>query len=234
MDENVNVGNEPEKRSKIPGFRSGKTWKKVVAVIGYVIIVIFLIGLFSGNDSNNNQMASSNPTNENVSASQPAEPSPPENDKYLKSGMYKIGTDISAGEYLVYPEGTGYLEVTKDSTGSFESIVTNDNFAGTRYITVSDGQYLTIRQAKMVPVAEAEPQQAQNNEYPEGMYKIGIEIPSGEYKAVSTGGAAYIEVAKDSRGSIESIISNDNFEGEKYISISDGQYIKLNGCKLVK
>jgi len=34
--------------SKIPGFRSGKTWKKVVASIGYVIIALFVLLLLLG------------------------------------------------------------------------------------------------------------------------------------------------------------------------------------------
>ena len=36
---------------KILGFRSGKRWKQVTAVIGYLLIIFFLIGLFNGNDS---------------------------------------------------------------------------------------------------------------------------------------------------------------------------------------
>ncbi|MEW5954021.1 MAG: hypothetical protein AB1815_09895 [Bacillota bacterium] len=47
------------KKSKVPGFRSGKAWKKVVAVIGYIFIGLFLIGIFiptddstTGNNSN--------------------------------------------------------------------------------------------------------------------------------------------------------------------------------------
>ncbi|WP_240326776.1 thermonuclease family protein [Aeribacillus pallidus] len=36
---------------KIFGFRSGKLWKQVTAVIGYLLIIIFLIGIFTGNDS---------------------------------------------------------------------------------------------------------------------------------------------------------------------------------------
>jgi tetratricopeptide (TPR) repeat protein len=39
---------------KIPGFRSGKTWKKVVAIIGYALIGLFLIMMILPTSSNNN------------------------------------------------------------------------------------------------------------------------------------------------------------------------------------
>jgi micrococcal nuclease len=40
---------------KILGFRSGKRWKQVTAVIGYLLIIFFLIGIFNGNDSENGE-----------------------------------------------------------------------------------------------------------------------------------------------------------------------------------
>ena len=36
--------------SKVPGFRSGTKWKKVVAVIGYLFIFSVVYGMFSGDD----------------------------------------------------------------------------------------------------------------------------------------------------------------------------------------
>ena len=154
-------------------------------------------------------------------------------DKYIKAGMYKVGPDVSAGEYLLYSDGgSAYFQVSKDSSGSLESIIANDNFQGTRYVTVKEGQYIELRSSKMLPVKEAPVQEPQNGQYKDGMYKVGRDIKAGEYKVVSSGSTAYYEVASNSGGGIESIVSNDNFEGEKYITIKDGQYIKLNGCSI--
>jgi len=44
---------------------------------------------------------------------------------------------------------------------------------------------------------------------------------------------SYAEVSKDSKGTFESIVSNDNFDNEKYITISQGQYIKLVSCHII-
>jgi hypothetical protein len=154
-------------------------------------------------------------------------------DKYIKAGMYKVGPDVPAGEYLLYSDGgSAYFQVSKDSSGSLESIISNDNFQGTRYVTVKDGQYIELRSSKMLPVSEAPVQEPQSGQYKDGMYKVGRDIKAGEYKVKSSGSSAYYEVASNSGGGIQSIVSNDNFEGEKYITVKDGQYLKLNGCSI--
>lgn len=214
---------------------------KVLKWVGIIIVGFVVIGFLSALLGDNDEGASINTSapSSNSSPSSGTEPQtktepPATSKKYIKSGMYKIGKDLPVGEYLIIPSGMAYYQVTKDSTGSLDSIISNDNFSGTRYVTVSEGQYLEIRSSKMISAADADLQQAKNNTYPEGMYKIGEEIPPGEYKVISDGGFAYYEVSRDSRGNLDSIIANDNFSGEKYISVSSGQYLKLNGCKLIR
>ena len=72
-------------------------------------------------------------------------------------GMYKIGADLPAGEYVLLPasEFSAYYEVNSSSTGEVEDIIDNDNFDGRRYLTVEDGQYLTIQRCMMVPLDKA-------------------------------------------------------------------------------
>ena len=69
-----------------------------------------------------------------------------------QSGMFKVGTHIEAGEYKLQATGDdyGYYEVNSASNGAFDDIVANDNFTGTTYITVEDGQYLTLSRAKIL------------------------------------------------------------------------------------
>lgn len=67
-------------------------------------------------------------------------------------GMYRVGTDIPAGEYkLTASSGTlGYWEVTNSSTADAD-IVGNDNFSGSTYVTVSNGQYLKLERCVAKP-----------------------------------------------------------------------------------
>jgi hypothetical protein len=146
--------------------------------------------------------------------------------------MYKVGTDLPAGEYVLQVEaGVAYFQIAKDSTGGLESIIANDNFSNRSIVTVQTGQYLSVNGARIIPVDQATKVAPVNGMLPEGMYKVGTDIAPGEYKVVADGDG-YIEVAKDSGHTLGSIVSNDNFQGEKYITVSAGQYLKLSSASL--
>lgn len=74
--------------------------------------------------------------------------------------------------------------------------------------------------------------------YTSGTYKVGQDIPAGEYKFTQTdeyGG--YIERSSDSSMEFDSIISNDatSEKGETaYVTVHDGEYLKIDGGELVK
>jgi hypothetical protein len=198
-----------------------KTNVWLMGCLGLIVLAVIIGGivLATGNVS----PATNTPTSTQV-------------DDSIKAGMYKVGTDIQAGEYVVFASSgqTAYLQVSADSSGTLDSIITNDNFNGNRYITVADGQYIEFSRAKMFPIDKAPVLQPVDGKYPAGMYKVGRDIIAGEYKVVSDGGDAYLEVASDSSGVLESIVTNDNFTGEKYITIQDGQYITLSRCHIVE
>jgi len=131
-----------------------------------LLMAIFVIGTLTGCAGGN---GTTNQSGDNAGEKQEEKAK----DDYIKADMYKVGQDIPAGEYFLVPEGLAYFQVSKDSTGSLESIIANDNFSGTRYVTVSEGQYLEIRSAKMISADKAPKQEPVDGKYPEGMYKIG-------------------------------------------------------------
>ena len=157
-----------------------------------------------------------------------------DSDALKGSGEYKVGDDIPAGEYYVKCDGYNlYVEVASDSSGDLESIVYNLNTGGGVYITVNDGEYLKIQGGNLYELDKAPDRGADGGYYKEGMYKVGEDIPAGEYQVEATSGLGYIEVSSDSRHQIEGIITNDNFEGNKYITVQDGQYLTLsNGAQI--
>jgi len=199
-----------------------------------IIIIVFIVAIGStgGDNTDVGQTPGINP-----STNEPAPPPAQEADIWSKAGMYKVGTDVTAGEYMLMSSTgiTAYFQVSKDSSGSLESIITNDNFEGSRYVTLVNDQYFELRNAKYVSIDKAPVQKPDNGVYGPGMYKVGRDIEQGEYKVKPQAGAlAYFEVTKDSTGSLTSIVTNDNTEAEKYITIGAGQYIKLNNCQLEK
>ena len=158
------------------------------------------------------------------------------NNNALKgSGHYKVGQDIPAGEYYIKCTGSNlYVEIASDSSGSLDSIISNLNTNGGVYVTVKEGEYLNVNGGNIYEINKSPNKGAENGYYKEGMYKVGQDIPAGEYNVEATSGLAYIEVDSDSRHTIESIISNDNFENNKIISVSDGQYLLLNNGARIK
>ena len=151
-------------------------------------------------------------------------------------GNYKVGTDIPAGSYIAYPSSyiSGYLCVTSDSSGSFDSIVFNDNFDGQKYFDIADGQYLELNRCVVRPVSEKEPVE-KSGYITDGQYLVGDDIPAGEYNLIAadsdTSAYCCVQSAPNDEG-VDNIIFNDNFTGNKYITVYEGQYLELSRCKL--
>jgi len=157
-----------------------------------------------------------------------------------EAGMYKIGTDMPAGEYKLFANetffGLSYFSVSKDSSGSLSSIIANDNYPNFTYVTVKDGQYFEFSNAYAVHVDVIDPYEASDNKYIPGMYKVGFDIPAGEYKLIYDGDSMYAYFARmsDSTHTIYSIIANDNFDTDKYVTVNSGEYFAFTGCYINK
>jgi flagellar motor protein MotB len=149
----------------------------------------------------------------------------------IQPGMYKVGTDIKAGEYVVVSDQMAYMQVSKDSTGSFESIIANENIENRTIITIKDGQYFEVKSGDIYPISKAPKVVPNDNQLPAGMYKVGLDVQPGEYKIASEANG-YVEVSSNSSHSMQGIVSNDNFTGEKYVTLKQGQYIKLGNATL--
>lgn len=168
--------------------------------------------------------ASSEAVSSEAESSAPSEPSVPS----YSAGMHKVGTDIPAGEYVITSYTQMYVEVASDSTGDFDSIIMNENISGRYYVSVSDGQYLTFTSGTATPADQTVAYSPVGGVYEEGMYKVGKDIPAGEYKVHPTEGMGYYEVDSGlGGGSLDNIVSNENFETDVYVTVSDGQYLKL-------
>jgi len=156
--------------------------------------------------------------------------------KKIKAGTYKVGPDIAAGEYLVISKNTAYIQCSKDSTGNLESVVFNDNLStgSNSYVTLNEGEYFKLSGGEMYPVAQAPSVVPKDGLYKDGMYKVGSDIPAGEYKVKVTGGNGYTEVSTSSRHQTDDIVSNENLDADSYITVKDGQYLKISGVQIQK
>ena len=242
---------EIDKKAKIcPNCKKKQGGIGKFIIIGIVAIFIIAIAT-SGNDESNTSntvdkantptAAADNSSTSNGNEKQEEEtqkeatPTPipePEMTVY-KSATYKVGSDIPSGEYVVFCDNglLGYLEVANDSTGSLDSIIANENIDYNSIITLNDGEYFKMTGAYAVPIEEAGTLDVSGT----GMFKVGVHLPAGEYKLEiidDTLGFGYYEVDSDSSHVLDGIVTNENFEGTVYITVSDGQYLKLSNAKI--
>jgi hypothetical protein len=148
------------------------------------------------------------------------------------AGTYKVGIDIPAGEYCIYCTSSisGYYSVNADSKG--DSIIGNDNFDYNAFVTVSDGQYLELSRATAVPVSAIDGVSYKIDTSKTGTFRVGIDIPAGEYKLINDSKLSGYYCVYNNSNPDADIVTNDNFEGQTYITVSDGQYLLLSRCKI--
>jgi len=201
-------------------------------LIGIIGIIVISGALSAMGDDKSSPTTSAPAITSNAQSDKPQEPAKPSVKTY-KAGMYKVGTDMPSGEFVLIGSGSvSYFEVDKDSTGQLDSILANDNFSKRSIISIADGQYLKMTGCTAYAFNDAPSVRPTDGFLLEGMYKVGVDLPAGEHKISGDGGMSYVEVSNDSSHGMGSIISNDNFSGETYITVKDGQYLKLNGAKI--
>ena len=153
--------------------------------------------------------------------------------KYYQEGVYKIGKDLPAGEYLLISYDDryvgGYMCVSSDSNQN--DIIHNELFLTFHYITVENGQYLELTRCGAVSVEEDSLTFKSYDDLGPGMYKVGVDIPAGEYKLTADKGAlaAYSCIYDNSTAS-RKIISNDIINNNAYVTVKQGQYLLLKSC----
>ena len=154
--------------------------------------------------------------------------------EWYSSSMYRVGTDIPAGDYYAVADEqkySGYYCKYNDSTQN--DIEDNDNFKTFTFFRCYNGQYLKLSRCKITPIENAPVFSTDNGVYGEGTYRVGIDMPEGEYKFTATDGkysgyyCAYTDITYDD------IVDNDNFKDVAYYTVKNGQYLELNRCTAV-
>jgi hypothetical protein len=208
---------------------------KIVLIVLGVIVVISVITNISGGGSSDS--SSGTPIAANTSAAggeTTATPQEKSSVQYIKAGMYKVGSELPAGEYII--EGTGtiaYYQISSDSSGEFESIIMNDTLerGAYAYVIVQDGDYLSIQSGRMIVADNLTITPKSLNDIPPSTYKVGKDLPAGEYKINPTDELAYWERSRNPRNSIDGIIANDALTESAYVTVRDGEYFKITGAR---
>lgn len=151
---------------------------------------------------------------------------------YYGPNTYKVGTDIPADEYMVlqyYDNRSGYICVSSDSNGN--DILDNAVFYNYHFIKVSSGQYFELSNAIALPASKYKIPNVDTSKLIEGMYRVGVDIPAGEYKvsASSSSRSGYYAIYNTASADRD-IEDNELFSTSSYVTVTKGQYLELSSC----
>jgi len=181
----------------------------------------------NSNQTNNTDGSSNTNTNTGQTASGTSWP----------AGTYEVGKDIPAGEYVIIASSRDYsmFQISTDSSLSTESTVAMDLFKNRTVVAVNEGEFLDITSGTLYPLNEA-PAVPSTGNLPEGTYKVGFDLPAGQYTLNSTNSTyqGYYEINSNSRHTFNGIIKNGQFTGTVTVTVSDGQYLILSFAELLR
>jgi hypothetical protein len=208
--------------------------KVILIVFGVIIVISVIAGIAGGGGSDSDSgtpVVATTGAESGETAAAPQRNNPPQ---YIKAGMYKIGSELPEGEYIIESTGTiAYYQISSDSSGEFDSIIVNDNLGRGvyAYIIVQDGDYLKIESSRMIDATNLTITPKDLSDIPPSTYKVGKDLPAGEYKLTPTGDMAYWERSRNPRSSIDGIIANDMLSESAYVTVRDGEYFKITGAR---
>lgn len=149
------------------------------------------------------------------------------------SGVYKAGTDIPAGEYIVFYDFNSSFNVKsgpKDysTTLNKETLYTNR----TLVISVKEGEYIHYTGSNYFYSIDANPSVTLTTD---GIFKVGLHLPAGEYQIISKNSNNYsnqVNIYKDSYYRDSPIENRYGSTLEDPITLEEGQYVQLKNCQL--
>lgn len=150
------------------------------------------------------------------------------------SGTYLIGRDIPAGDYvLVEHEDAVFASVIVREDASEESgLVAHHLVNGQAVIHLAENKWLTLSEAKAYPISSAEI--SKDGVTGEGGYLVGVQLPAGEYVARMLENAPLpsYSIYDGIIGTNAQLIKFEVLHEETAVTLSDGEYIELSGCRL--
>ena len=169
--------------------------------------------------------------NQNVEMQTPSEASENEAVEY-GPGVYKVGTDMPAGTYfltITTPGRIGYVAVSADSNA--DDIIYNEIFDQNVIAEFYDGEYVDLSRCSAARYTKKEHVDltAANFEA-----EIGVHLPSGEYRLeiATPNRTGYYVIYSDNR--FHDIITNDVFENNCYVTVSDGQFLIIKNAHIIQ
>ena len=145
--------------------------------------------------------------------------------QYEDSVRYRLGGFYQPGEYVAVADGSEYSAyycVTIDPEG--EIIVAIGSTHSSIVFDTLDGEYLEYSNCKIYPIDKApKVEKTADDAYPESTYKIGAQIPVGEY--VVRGNSVSATILADLADS-DSTLAYWGSTRDVIVTVKEGEYLK--------
>jgi hypothetical protein len=159
-------------------------------------------------------------------------------------GTYKVGADLPAGIYFALahwvtpsnPVSTANL-VVKDGSGSDAKVLVADTFTDScAIVEVLDGQYLTVHDAGFLNIAYSKNflEALKLDHVPPGMFLAGYHFEPGEYKVTPEENASIMSFTIFADATQSKVLDTQVVKGGSWVTLKDGEYVRLRGARLTK
>lgn len=159
-----------------------------------------------------------------------------ENVSPYSSGAYRVGPEIPAGLYAIYPdEGSRVSSISVRATvNGEEQLLVFESVRTQMAVELSDGQKLELVNAHALPLDASPEVDPSNDEICNGGYLVGVHLPAGQYRLTPLKGTFLpsYSVQTGPAGASTIILTFSVVHEPTEISLEDGNYIQLNDCLL--
>lgn len=142
---------------------------------------------------------------------------------------YKLGGIYPPGEYVAVADSTdreGYIVASIDPEGSI--VVTNEFIDTTYVFDTSDAEYIRFEDCRIYPIDKApKVEKTADGGYPESRYKVGVQIPAGEY--VVKGNNVVAEACMDTSDDFEACVAYFHNTKSVIVTVKEGEYAQFSG-----
>ena len=153
----------------------------------------------------------------------------------VRPGTHRVGIDIQPGLYIGLA-GQGiwnscYWERLKDLSGTFDSIIANANAEGLFYVEILPNDKAFLTDCEVIAISQVDPPSSPFTKLPPGMYLVGRDVMPGLYRGQAPRGDwCYWERLSDATGEFQSILANDNAEGQYFVSVAPTDFAIRFDC----
>lgn len=151
-----------------------------------------------------------------------------------KSGMFKVGTYLEAGEYVLIANENDirfYANYSITTDANQTDNVSGEYFENDVIVKVEDGQYLDLHNCHAEKVSTTNHLDTTKS----GMFLVGTHLTAGSYVLTPVDEYnGYYCISSDVSQEQETVVSEGpvNSQTTKTINVSDGQYLRIGNCTM--